>query len=255
MRTQKYRTWGLALALFFGLTACAQEGASGQAEAGSSSNVAATSARSMWRDQDMKDYQKPADDSGPIETILLNETAQVPASWSADGNTLAFCELSRTTGLDIWMLSQGEEQPRPFATSLSNESMLTFSPDGRWKAYVSDNTGQNEVYVVPHPGEGRGTPVSAGGGTEPVWSEDGKTLYFRNGRRLMSVSTGEDPNAFRSPELVLEVDFPRGRFFANYDVLPDGRFVIPQPVDAGGPAPIHAVLDWFTELRERLPGK
>jgi serine/threonine-protein kinase len=198
-------------------------------------------------------YRKSADGSGVVQEILVEMRTQLPASWSPSG-TLAFCELDHATGLDIWVLRDGAE-PEPFANTVSDEMMPSFSPDGRWLAYVSNRTGKNEVYVAGQPGLGPGMPVSTGGGSEPVWSPDGETLFYRTATRLMAVAVGPDPVSDPGEvRMVLEEDYVRGKYFPNYDVFSRGeRFVfVEDPDDSGGPARIQVVLDWFTELEERL---
>jgi Tol biopolymer transport system component len=112
---------------------------------------------------------------GVEEILYRSDTVQpFPGSWSSDGRVLAF-----TQGGDIWTLTWPERHASKLTDSRFNESGPSISPDRRWLAYVSDESGQNEVYVQQFPGAGQRWMVSNGGGTEPVWARDSQSLYFR----------------------------------------------------------------------------
>jgi hypothetical protein len=142
----------------------------------------------------------------------------------------------------------------------------TFSPDGRWVAYVSNELGHDEVYVTPYPGPGGKFPVSTNGGTQPVWARNGE-LFYRNLTRMMAVQIVTTP-ALRisQPEVLFEGDYESGpggpRANANYDVTQDGKhflMVAADSVSDSAEAPlgpqITVVLNWFRELQERVPVK
>src|SRR5262249_23142657 len=100
-------------------------------------------------------------------------------SWTPDGSALAFVEAQRETGWDIWLLPLGgDRQPRPLRQTRFYESHPAFSPDGRWLAYSSNESGRLEVYVQPYPGPGVGKPISSGGGTAPAWSSNGREIFY-----------------------------------------------------------------------------
>ncbi len=131
-------------------------------------------------------FWMPADASGPAEGLTTSDNMQFPNSWSPDGHMLAFTEADPTTGWHIWMLRlEADRKPQPFEQTPSNEGGAKFSPDGRWLAYESDESGQREVYVRPFPGPGGKWPVSTEGGTEPVWTRNGRELLYRNGDKMM----------------------------------------------------------------------
>ena len=104
--------------------------------------------------------------------MTTSEYLQIPHSWSPDGQLLAFTEINPTTGYDIWVLRMGDRKAQPFLRTPFNESAPRFSPDGRWLAYVSNESGRYEIYVQPYPGPGGKWQISTEGGTEPVWNRE-----------------------------------------------------------------------------------
>jgi Tol biopolymer transport system component len=129
-----------------------------------------------------------ADGSGGLERLNTSEYTQTPHSWSPDGHLLAFIEVNPTTGVDIWVLRMGDpsassgqvRKAQPFLRTPFNESVPRFSPDGRWLAYISNESGRFEVYVQPYPGPGGKWQISTEGGMEPVWNRNGRELFYRN---------------------------------------------------------------------------
>jgi serine/threonine-protein kinase len=196
---------------------------------------------------------KPADGSGPEQRLSERlQNAGTSISWSPDGRVLAFVDRG-----DIWLLPMsGGREPKPFFQSSFNETVPAFSPDGGWLAYVSDESGQQEVYVQPYPGPGGKYRISTSGGTEPVWARSGRELFFRNRDQMMVVQLNTQPtfNASR-PSLLFARPFRQTANRTDYDVSPDGkRFVM---VDAGlqeeTPTRINVLLNWFDELKQRVP--
>jgi len=203
---------------------------------------------------------KPADASGPQELLLERQVrGQIPTSWSPDGQTLVFTDLKVP---DIWMLPLGgEEKPWAFLDTDFEESGAMFSPDGHWLAYMSNETGRDEVYVQSFGGSGpRGKrQVSIGGGAEPVWAPDGRDLFYRNGDEMMAVAIETEPElSVGTPRLLFE-----GRFLpvlsgddpgGSYDISPDGqRFLMIQREQDLVPTEIIVVLNWFEELKRLVP--
>ena len=118
---------------------------------------------------------------------MSREGWQRPNSWSAAHRVIAFYEQSAATGEDIYLLhADGQDDPIPFVPGPGDQRVPTFSPDGRWIAYASNETGVWDVYVAEYP-SGRKEAVSIGGGREPIWSRDGKMLFYRSGNKMMEV--------------------------------------------------------------------
>ena len=139
-------------------------------------------------------------------------------SWHPRTDELAFFD----DASDIWILPR-EGEPVAFLNSRFNERSARFSPDGRWIAYVSDETGSYQVYVVPFPGPGPKIAVSIAGGLSPIWSQDGRELFFRKGSKLMAASVTHEPT-MRVGQPVELFDGPYNPDFMGhqrYDVSPD----------------------------------
>ena len=207
-------------------------------------------------------YWKPVDGSGPAEPLTESDYSQQAVSVWAKGKLLAFQEIRdpTATGYDIWILPlQGGAQPRPFLQTSANEFLPMFSPDGRWLAYVSDQTGKREIYVQPYPGPGEVKQISSEGGTHPAWAPDGQELFYMEGdhpsTKLMAVPVQTEPSLrVGRPRLLFSENYwsgsPLGR---NYDITPHGeRFLmrkeVTQPMTK-----IKVVLNWSEELKRLVP--
>lgn len=193
-------------------------------------------------------FRKPWDGSGVEERLTENSDAQIPNSVSPDGKMLAF-----TQGGDIWILPMDEEQkPRQFIQTQFSESQASFSPDGRWIAYRSDESGKNEVYVVSYPNREGKWQVSTGGGSNPMWSRSGKELFYVNVNKVMAVNVAAQATFSASvPKKLFEV---RSSEFGPLDISPDGqRFIL--GVIRGQElttTQLNVVLEWFKELQEEF---
>ena len=207
-------------------------------------------------------FWKPADGSGAAERLTTSEQDQSPTSWSPDGQVLAFYERSfaegqASTDRNIWVVPlEGEREPRPFLQTPFNEGGAVISPDGRWLAYVSNESGRFDVYVQPFPGPGGKRQISTEGGNEPVWSRNGEELFYRNGNQMMAVEITTEPTfSAGTPSILFEGAFRRGSVLrADYDIAPDGqRFVMLQQGGTDALTQINVVLNWFEELMQRVP--
>jgi hypothetical protein len=162
---------------------------------------------------------------------------------------------------------------QPFLKSAASEYSPTFSPDGRWLAYASDESGRVEVYVQQYP-QGERLAVSTGGGNDPVWRRDGKELFFHGSDagalKMMAVSVTPDGASLRlgkpTPLFDLRAPGPTGvieqyvgrvgvNSGAGYDILPDGRFVMVRGADPTGTREIVLVQNFFEELKRLVPTK
>jgi serine/threonine-protein kinase len=214
-------------------------------------------------DRQMQTYWISADGRGQAERLTPSgDHRRGPASWSPDGKVLALVESPPASGMDIWTLSlEAEPKLQPFLQTDFWELQPMFAPDGRWIAYASNESGQNEVYVRPYPGPGEKIQISTHGGIQPVWSRDGRELFyfqgagFRSGNELMSVPVELGPTfTAGQPEVVLEGDFEKGPgFWSNYDVSPDGKSFYMVKRTTEPPREIHVVLNWFEELKRLAP--
>ncbi len=212
-------------------------------------------------------YWMPADGSGAAERLTTSEDAQWESSWSPNGQVLAFSESDPTTGLDIWVLSlEGDpstplgagRKPQPFLQTPSNEGGGMFSPDGRWLAYVSDESGRNEIYVRPFPGPGGKLQISTEGGTEPMWPRNGRELFYRNGDKMMAAAVETRPAfAAAKPKLLFEGHYETGvfAFQPNYDVASDGQrlLMLKASEQESAATQINVVENWSEELRRLAP--
>ena len=133
-------------------------------------------------------YLAPADGSSEAVLLLARSGTQVPGSWFPDDELLAFYEVSPTGGRDIYTLNmEGERAVTEFLVTPANERAPAVSPDGEWLAFVSDSSGRDEVYIQQYPA-GQRVTISQDGSTEPVWSADGRELFFRQADVMLAVS-------------------------------------------------------------------
>jgi eukaryotic-like serine/threonine-protein kinase len=194
-----------------------------------------------------------ADGSGGLERL---ESGGLPYSWSPDGQLLAFNDGAAP---HIWVLRLGDRKVVPFPETTFKEGAAQFSPDGRWLAYVSNESGRNEIYVQPYPGPGGKWQISTEGGTEPLWNPNGRELFYRSGDMMMAAAITTQPRfSAGKPKVLFAGQFepsPSPVPNANYDVSPDGqRFLMVKP---GGrdqaPTQINVVPNWFDELKRKVP--
>ena len=178
-------------------------------------------------------------------------------------NTLEWFVREKDDSGDIWVQpSDSAATPRPLISTPANENLPRLSPDGRWIAYQSDESGRNEIWVSPFSptadtAQQKKTRVSVDGGDRPTWSPDGRELFFRDGsRRIMGAEVKSATNrglpVFGAPRVVL--DRPALDLGGPYDVSPlDGRFVTAlRELGEGATNQIFVVLNWHTELAERM---
>jgi DNA-binding winged helix-turn-helix (wHTH) protein len=166
-------------------------------------------------------YLLQPDRSAPPELLVASEFDKVAGAWS--GSMLVFTEYHPETGADIWLLDRAAEQVRPFIRTRFNEYAPVFSPDGRYIAYVTDESGRPEIVVVSYPDATGKRLLSTEGGTEPVWSRDGSELFYRSGERLMRVDMSRSVAHAGIPTTLFEGRFVPGTVtLPNYDVSADG---------------------------------
>ncbi len=207
----------------------------------------------------------PADGSGEAERLTTPDAGilgDYPTSVSPDGQAIVFTRVLDTGDRELWQVPlDGEQTPQPVVRGEFSRGNAALSPDGQWLAYRSNQSGAVEVYLQPYPGPGATTPVSIGGGDSAVWSRDGRELFYRVGNRMMVVEVETEPTVRVSrPEELWEgpyYDQGFGTGVRQYHVAPDGRsLMIKQGAatgDATGAPELVVVLNWFEELKARVP--
>ena len=202
-------------------------------------------------------FKGPVDDSQKVELIATSDFVKVPTSWSRDGKVVAFQTGRDETGHDIFVLTlNGERRPEPLVTGRANEAAPAFSPDGRWIAYQSDETGRPEIYVCSFPGCQGKRPVSNDGGTYPKWNPKGGELFYRNGNKMVAVAiaTGGDGVTLGTPFTLFERSYGP-TLFSAFDVSPDGTRFVDLDDSVAEPPATHLVLvhNFGEELKRRVP--
>jgi serine/threonine protein kinase len=193
--------------------------------------------------------------AAPGQTVLLFESPlpKIPTDWSRDGTQLIFSVLSPSTGWDVASLSLATGQPRPLIATPAQETNAKLSPDGRWLAFVSNESSRVEVYVQAMAGGGAKWLVSRGGGMQPQWSADGRQLYYMAlDRRLMVVDVRAEGALFTpSPPVGLtETRFTEWETSGgmSYVVAPDGsRVLVNTSTDSG--RPVSLMQNWPARVR------
>jgi len=212
-------------------------------------------------------YWKAADGTGEVEKLASSSAGRVllPCSWSNDGKTLVLSEQILTPlQSDIGLLSmEGPHVNKPLLQGKYVENGPRISPDGRWMAYASNESGKSEVWVCSFPDVNKGKwQVSTSGGNSPLWSPDGRELFYYDGDAVISVQVKTEPTFKAGKSTVLFQGAYSGAAGADstfWDISPDGkRFLMMKEAGTGageGPRKINIVLNWFEELKARVATK
>ncbi len=201
-------------------------------------------------------YVKTTDGREDATLVFSRPGPQAATDWSSDGKWLVVEENSRDTGRDLWIVSpDGKPQPRPIARTRFQEWGGRLSPDDRWLAFVTDESGSSEVYVMPFTGVGDKKRISTAGGISPRWRRDGKELFYvsPDSGSVMSVAIA-DTSTFTAglPVRLFDLqpaDTARRPREIGYDVSPDGQgFLVSTPPEQPPPRGIAVVLNWQREL-------
>ena len=211
-----------------------------------------------------------SDGAGDAVRLTDSKNRQIPSSFSPDGKRLAFSENTPESSWDIYTLPldlSDPEHPKagkaePFLRTPAMESRPLFSPDGHWLAYQSNESSQFEVFVRPFPGPGGKWQISTGGGMMPVWSRNGRELFYRTiDSRILVANYTARGDTFQAdkPKLWSEKSLPSAGSHSNFDLAPDGkRFAVILAPGGGEEKPPNHVtflLNFFDELRRKAPGK
>jgi Tol biopolymer transport system component len=212
-------------------------------------------------------YTKPLGRTDREQLLLHSDELKVPTSWSADGRFLMYANFSQKTSTDLWVLPmQGDHTPYVFLQTPFRETVGVFSPDGRWVAYHSNESGRPEVYVRPffEPGQhdaataGDQWQISTGGGAFAKWRADGQELYYLDpSGAMMAVSISVTGNKLvpGTPQMLFRTRIYRGgrdlQQGIQYDVAADGRFLINTELEEDAATPITLILNWSPDAKEK----
>jgi serine/threonine-protein kinase len=204
-------------------------------------------------------YRRAADASRPAEALLTGSYDHYTGAVSRDGKTFAF-SLAVPGGGEIWTVPlQGERVATPYFSNGFNLGHPTLSPDGRWMAYDSDESGQGvDVFIQSYPDpKVKRLKVSPAHGSEPMWTQGGRELVYREGDKVMAVSIDLASGASGPPRVLFSGPYPDNPGWTrprSYDVTPDGERFLLTKLPGEQPRPrIMVVLNWFEELRARVP--
>jgi len=200
-------------------------------------------------------YWKLSSGAGADELLLESDQAKGPNDWSPDGRFLLFRSLFPETGWDLWALPMfGDKKPFPFLKTPFEERDGQFSPDGKWIAYQSNESGRFEIYAQPFPGPGGKFQISSNGGAQPRWDKNGKEIFYVSlDSKVMAAPVKLSPDGQSletgTPAALFPVHIAvgplPGTYKQQYAVSSDGqRFLVNVSVDEGAASPITLICNW-----------
>jgi len=200
----------------------------------------------------------PADGSAPSVLTLAAERNVQEVDWSRDGQFMVYREgPGGSTARDILYRRAGADTTRhEFLATTYDELNPKLSPDGRWLAYVSNESGRDEVYVRPFPGPGGRWQVSTDGGSEPLWAHSGREIFYRSRDEQLvraEVTAGSSFVVGSRTALFSVAPYSADRNHTMYDIMPDDRRFI-MIKSGGGSREVVVVLNWFGEVARRMQG-
>jgi eukaryotic-like serine/threonine-protein kinase len=198
-------------------------------------------------------YQKASSGAGADEVLLEDTMDKYPDNWSPDGRFILYSTSGASTGNDLFVLPLfGDRRPIPFLQTQFNEAFGRFSPDGRWVAYQSDESGRIEVYVAPFPGPGGKWQISTAGGQRPRWRRDGNEIFYLSpDNRLMAAAVNGKGASFGVSAIKPLFQTRATGRNDRYAVSADGqRFLINTAPEQSASAPIMVVLNWTAGLKK-----
>jgi Tol biopolymer transport system component len=200
-------------------------------------------------------YTKASNGAGAEELLLESDQIKAPHDWSPDGQFLLYRSTDSVTNTDLWVLPlSGGKKPFPFIKTPFEERDGQFSPDGKWIAYQSNESGQFEIYVQPFPGPGGKFQISTNGGAQPRWNKNGKEIFYISlDSKMMAapVKLSSDSQSLETgaPSVLFQVRIAGGPlpglFKQEYAVSADGQqFLVNLDTGEGTISPINVVLNW-----------
>ena len=198
-------------------------------------------------------YQVPVDGSAPATPLYASALDAHPSAVSPDGEWVLVAESRLETRNDLLRLrADGTGEPEILRATPGDELSPTLSPDQRYLAFQSDESGRPEVYVQPYPGPGARVQVSRGGGSQPLWAATGELFFVSDGQMMVVATDTTGELWLGEPQALFPARFHRSWFARGYDVTPDGqRFVMAVTPEGAEPREIRVVLDWFEEVERR----
>ena len=208
----------------------------------------------------MNIYTQTFEGMAPVRRLTNCKYNQHPKSLSPDGKVLIYTEIHPETLLDIWMLEMdGDTVSKPFLKTNFSETQPILSPNGRWIVYVSNEQGEEQIFICSFPGKKSKIQITKTGGIEPLWAPDGKEIYYKDpsGSRLMAVPFFTDPEVYVGESRILF----KGKFKAsplfgpNYDITPDGKkfLMIEEEEKSSRATQINVILNWAEDLKRLVP--
>jgi Tol biopolymer transport system component len=198
-------------------------------------------------------FRRPSNGSTDATLILSTSFTKLPSSVSPDGKLLLFTTTGKGSPLEIWAVEAtpaGTNQPRPFLHSSFSQQAGQFSPDGQWVAYMSDESGQAQVYVAPFSNPGGKRQLSANGGGQPHWRQDGKEIFYLVNDRLMAAEVSARNGTLEIGKMQELFGGVSTRFGNQYDVTSDGqKFIVVESATATS-RPLTLVQNWTNALRK-----
>ncbi len=201
-------------------------------------------------------HQKIASGAGSEELLLKSTIPDYPLDWSPDGRYVLFGKDDPKTKTDLWILPlTGDRKPFPYLNSEAVEFTGKFSPDGHWIAYASDESGKFEVYVQAFPVTSGKWQISVGGGAAPIWSKDGKEMfYLAPDKKLMSVDVKTAGGSIEQgvPKPLFATDVDNYTLPNRYAISRDGkRFLVNNGIESTSSKPIAVVLNWTADVKKK----
>ena len=193
-------------------------------------------------------YQKAATGAGDAEPLAESSGIKIVESWTPDGRLILY-----NSGGKLWSLPVDGSRKPAVLLALSGESAASVSPNGKWVAYQSDESGRTEVYVKSFPLAGSQWQISTAGGEEPYWRRDGTELFYLDGKRLMAVDVETGGQVFHAgvPKPLFDVRRETESRRSRYQVAANGqKFLVNVPLESTTSAPITVVTNWIAGLKQ-----